>query len=211
MTATEAAKTKKDCPDCKGTGDCADCDGTGKVAKVAEAEAKPKTKGKPKEMVDCAGCKGSGDCPNCSGDGTVTESARTAGENEMDETQVKKLIEAAVAPLQVKLTETETKLTEALSKSEPLLQRALKGDAITAATQALSGISMKEAGKQYVISECIKSIPVKNWIRSSFFFAASASALLAPSNTGFGAPSTRALASASPSPALTSLTAFARS
>src|SRR5580658_4059101 len=43
---------------------------------------------------------------------------------------------------------------------------------------------------------------------SSFFFAASASALLAPSRTGLGAPSTRALASANPSPALTSRTAL---
>src|SRR5512139_517373 len=43
---------------------------------------------------------------------------------------------------------------------------------------------------------------------SSFFLAASASALGAPSSTGLGAPSTRALASAKPSPALTSRTAL---
>src|SRR5438045_8576547 len=43
---------------------------------------------------------------------------------------------------------------------------------------------------------------------SSFFFAASVSALFAPSSTGFGAPSTSALASARPRPALTSRTAL---
>src|SRR5271169_3430151 len=43
---------------------------------------------------------------------------------------------------------------------------------------------------------------------SNFFLAASESALLAPSNTGLGAPSTRALASARPSPALISRTAL---
>src|SRR5881396_3054023 len=43
---------------------------------------------------------------------------------------------------------------------------------------------------------------------SSFFLAASESALLAPSSTGLGAPSTNALASARPSPALTSRTAL---
>src|SRR5438552_18210426 len=43
---------------------------------------------------------------------------------------------------------------------------------------------------------------------SSFFFAASESALLAPSSTGLGAPSTSALASAKPRPALTSRTAL---
>src|SRR6478609_9050378 len=43
---------------------------------------------------------------------------------------------------------------------------------------------------------------------SSFFLAASVSALLAPSRIGFGAPSTRALASARPKPAFTSRTAL---
>src|SRR5436309_11005301 len=43
---------------------------------------------------------------------------------------------------------------------------------------------------------------------SSFFFALSESALLAPSRTGFGAPSTSALASAKPRPALISRTAL---
>src|SRR6185503_11202141 len=43
---------------------------------------------------------------------------------------------------------------------------------------------------------------------SSFFFAASVSALLAPSSTGLGAPSTSALASARPRPALISRTAL---
>src|SRR5262249_47942378 len=41
---------------------------------------------------------------------------------------------------------------------------------------------------------------------SNFFLAVSESALLAPSSTGLGAPSTRALASAKPSPAFTSRT-----
>src|SRR5437667_3746340 len=43
---------------------------------------------------------------------------------------------------------------------------------------------------------------------SSFFLALSVSALFAPSRTGFGAPSTSALASAKPSPAFTSRTAL---
>src|SRR5262245_50369226 len=43
---------------------------------------------------------------------------------------------------------------------------------------------------------------------SSFFLALSDSALLAPSRTGFGAPSTSALASARPKPAFTSRTAL---
>ena len=80
----------------------------------------------------------------------------------MDEAQVKKLIEAAVAPLQAKLTEAETKLVAAETRSKPLIESALKGEAVAEATVALSGISMREAGKQYVISECIKNIPIKD-------------------------------------------------
>jgi hypothetical protein len=155
----EAASTKTDCADCGGTGDCATCKGTGKVAKKTGMG-----KEAARTMTECTDCQGSGDCATCAGDGTVMESARGAtdtGET-MDETTLKLLLSEAVAPLQTKIAELDTKLVEAQSQTQPLLRRALEAEARNEATAALSDISMREAGKAYVVAECIKNIPVKD-------------------------------------------------
>lgn len=168
------------CPDCKGTGDCAKCNGTGKVLKTSEA----KTKGTPKAMVDCGDCDGTGDCSACEGDGKVMESAaRTAAKQgekgDMDEAQIKSIVEsavkAAVEPLTVKLTEAQTKLTtkvaEAEAKSAPLLQRALRGDAREHATAVLKGVTLSASAKEYVVNECLKTIPLKDGELDKVVFA----------------------------------------
>jgi hypothetical protein len=80
----------------------------------------------------------------------------------MDETTLKRLLSEAVAPLQTKIAELDTKLVEAQSQTQPLLRRALEAEARNEATAALSDISMREAGKAYVVAECIKNIPVKD-------------------------------------------------
>lgn len=146
VKVTEAMKS---CSDCAGGGDCAGCKGTGKIAKkMAESAGR--------KMSDCPDCKGSGDCATCAGKGKVAmeESARDAKQgDDMDEKAVQALIESAMAPLQ-------TKLTEAGVTNANLLSRALRGDAREIAVDVLKGITLPQAAKDRVITECLKDIPV---------------------------------------------------
>lgn len=96
----------------------------------------------------------------------LTESAVKAKEKEtteMDDREVKALIESATKPL----VDTITKLQEALEKSvspvKTLEARALRGDATVEATRALSGLALAETSKQRVIENALRGdIPVKD-------------------------------------------------
>ncbi len=95
--------------------------------------------------------------------------AATQGEGNMDEATVQRLIESAVTPLKtdleatkVALTETKTALATAKAENQPLLERALQGDARVAAGEVLEGVSLRETAKTYVVAECLKSLPIKD-------------------------------------------------
>ena len=156
----EAKDAMKKCPTCKGTGDCAGCDGSGKVPKTQEAASK--------RMKDCPDCKGSGDCPDCEGEGKVSESARHAsarpqqqqqGDISMDEATIKRLVEsavtAAVAPL-------EQKLTEARAQHEPLLKRALRGDAREEAARLLESVRLPQVTRDRIIQHAVENVTAKD-------------------------------------------------
>lgn len=152
------AAGKSDCADCKGTGDCTKCKGTGKM--LSESSAKSTTQ--------CTDCEGSGECPTCEGDGMVKESApRTAAashtqETEMDETTVQKLIESAVGPLKADLESTKNKLQVAEAANTTLLDRAFKGDAKTVAQEVLDPLPLRKSAKEYVLTESLKNLPMKD-------------------------------------------------
>lgn len=160
MFLSEAAKKKKDCPDCGGTGVCATCAGNGKIAKKMATEAA-------RSMTECTDCEGSGDCANCGGDGTIMEAARGAKENEMDEAQLKKLIEsavsAAIAPIKTELEAAKVALKETRATNDPLLRRALKADATVEAMAVLKELGLRDGAKALVIADCVKGdLPLKD-------------------------------------------------
>ena len=97
----------------------------------------------------------------------LTESLRAKEKEttEMEEKDVKALVESATKPL----LDTIAKLQETLDKStspvKALEARALRGDATVEATKALSGLALGEASKQRVIESVLRGeLPVKDGV-----------------------------------------------
>lgn len=87
----------------------------------------------------------------------LAEAAKDAGilteqETDMDEAQVKRLIESAVAAATAPLLETSTKLRE----------RAVRGDALIEANKILAPITLSEATKQRVVENVLRDVPLKD-------------------------------------------------